>query len=679
MSVSQTPDVWYNEVDGSDGDLVLDIDLFGWECQPSTIKLESSVLDGINEFDAEVYGMPLGDHTSTYYVEAEAKTLNSVEDHYVWVIAEYDGLDYSNGLPDIPHADGSLAAFFRYPVYVSAGPSIVEPTVLSIDPVWGEVDTVLSPVTITGEFFEPTCTVMLEYAPGDTISGENLIWLNSENIQVDFNLTGATIGDYDVIVTNPGDLSGTLEDGFSVHHPPVVTDIDPNGGSTLDILSVSVTGDYFQDGCEVELQESGGPAVIQASGETWIDANEVTCTVDLTSAPLGPYDVVVINPDTLEGRLDEGFLVQNIVYVDDSNTSGTEDGTMDYPYNTIQEALGAVSAYWEVWVDDSDLTYAGPITLISDVALRSVNWDDSDGDDQATILYDSSSHAVNGANDATIDGFEIDAGRCAIYCDGTSPEILNILVNNCHNTSAIAVWLNNGSHAHLDNVEIYDTNNAGGNYSTFYGMLIQNCDAVGDDRVVIEHTNLHYVYSSGLLGGSYCAVYGMYITGSDGVLVKNTIVNDVSGGNYNNSYGVRINDSHDVEFVNVVIHDVIKTHYYGTAYGMNISNSNNLDVRNTIITHIRGDGYFTSGYGMTAGGSTVTLEYSDIWDCTNGSYSGVTPGSGYFSQNPLYVNAGTDFHLASGSPCINTGDPSIDDWDGSQSDMGAYGGPGGDW
>ena len=103
-----------------------------------------------------------------------------------------------------------------------------------------------------------------------------------------------------------------------------------------------------------------------------------------------------------------------------------------------------------------------------------------------------------------------------------------------------------------------------------------------------------------------------------------------------------------------------------------------------IISHIhKGEGgtggYYQTAYGVYQSNSTYSFEYSDVYDCTSGNYSGVTAGVGCISANPLYVNAGTDFHLGTGSPCINTGDPSIYDTDSSQSDMGAYGGPGGDW
>ncbi|HDR91492.1 MAG TPA: T9SS type A sorting domain-containing protein, partial [candidate division Zixibacteria bacterium] len=50
-------------------------------------------------------------------------------------------------------------------------------------------------------------------------------------------------------------------------------------------------------------------------------------------------------------------------------------------------------------------------------------------------------------------------------------------------------------------------------------------------------------------------------------------------------------------------------------------------------------------------------------------------GANIIFDDPMFVG-GTpfDFHLAPGSPCIDTGDPSITDSDGTRSDMGAYGG-----
>jgi hypothetical protein len=59
----------------------------------------------------------------------------------------------------------------------------------------------------------------------------------------------------------------------------------------------------------------------------------------------------------------------------------------------------------------------------------------------------------------------------------------------------------------------------------------------------------------------------------------------------------------------------------------------------------------------------------------NGSryyFSATSPGC--IDQEPLFAGA-TDYHLSETSPCWNTGNTSLTDPDGSQSDMGYFGGP----
>ena len=57
-------------------------------------------------------------------------------------------------------------------------------------------------------------------------------------------------------------------------------------------------------------------------------------------------------------------------------------------------------------------------------------------------------------------------------------------------------------------------------------------------------------------------------------------------------------------------------------------------------------------------------------------------GTGNISDAPKFVDANAgDFHLQSNSPCIDAGNPgeSYNDVDGTRNDIGAYGGPYGDW
>ena len=74
---------------------------------------------------------------------------------------------------------------------------------------------------------------------------------------------------------------------------------------------------------------------------------------------------------------------------------------------------------------------------------------------------------------------------------------------------------------------------------------------------------------------------------------------------------------------------------------------------------------------------TITWNYNNVYDV---SYPTVPSGTGNLDQDSLFVDPlNENFHLDTGSPCIDTGDPAISDPDGSTSDMGCYGGPGGEW
>jgi hypothetical protein len=67
-------------------------------------------------------------------------------------------------------------------------------------------------------------------------------------------------------------------------------------------------------------------------------------------------------------------------------------------------------------------------------------------------------------------------------------------------------------------------------------------------------------------------------------------------------------------------------------------------------------------------GATLNLSYS----C--GSYTYTIGNQGCINADPLF-NSFSDFHISQGSPCWNTGNPSLNDPDGSRSDMGYFGGP----
>jgi hypothetical protein len=126
-----------------------------------------------------------------------------------------------------------------------------------------------------------------------------------------------------------------------------------------------------------------------------------------------------------------------------------------------------------------------------------------------------------------------------------------------------------------------------------------------------------------------------------------------------------------------------------------VSTGSGATVVNNTIHNCRVGFYDYSGYGPVfmnnivtgsslygiygpSGGTPPALTYNDVWNnATN--YQQATPGVGSDSVDPVYADsAGRDFHLQTGSPCIDAGNPApqYNDPDGTRNDMGAYGGPG---
>ena len=91
-------------------------------------------------------------------------------------------------------------------------------------------------------------------------------------------------------------------------------------------------------------------------------------------------------------------------------------------------------------------------------------------------------------------------------------------------------------------------------------------------------------------------------------------------------------------------------------------------------------------------GATLSVSYTDLYNGPQNPYGGPFNDSncsaGCLSEDPAFVAwsddddySNDDLHLDAASACIDAGNPSAAffDTDGSANDMGAYGGPYGDW
>jgi hypothetical protein len=90
-------------------------------------------------------------------------------------------------------------------------------TVTAITPTVGPNNTNKASITnLAGTGFVATPTVKITKAGESDINATNVVLVTTIKLTCDFNLTGATAGDWTVRVTNPDTSYAELTDGFAV-------------------------------------------------------------------------------------------------------------------------------------------------------------------------------------------------------------------------------------------------------------------------------------------------------------------------------------------------------------------------------------------------------------------------------------------------------------------------------
>jgi len=408
------------------------------------------------------------------------------------------------------------------------------------------------------------------------------------------------------------------------------------------------------------------------------------------------------------------------IYVDDSNTSGIEDGSMAHPYNTIQEGVDAAQAGYSVLVDDSGNPYEEQVDMKSGIIVQSVNWDESDGGNRAFIdgPEDPEMHSVyfDNVTDATLEGFRIGyAGPWTFpwpFFDCTEPIRIeggsNIGISDCLFTGPT-----DRTTVHIIVVHQAD------------GVEIANCRMDAIDRDTLE---------------TACAFFqGVYADSCPGLIVRNCVFTDIRSSEDETSKGIEIVyivNSMNVVVKNNLIHHVVPHAGVGSMGGVlmdgfHIEGCLNAEVANNVVdtfdssdafsinqafayvfeggsvslfTNNIASSIYSSGFpqplarGVSGtSGCTVICDFTDTYDIGPGSngtnyYGSASPGVGAISLNPQYINPGNEeYDISPGSPA-RQGDPDFVDWDdtgspsgdpgnpdeNTRSRMGCHGGPGGE-
>ncbi|MCD6161790.1 MAG: right-handed parallel beta-helix repeat-containing protein [candidate division Zixibacteria bacterium] len=212
-------------------------------------------------------------------------------------------------------------------------------------------------------------------------------------------------------------------------------------------------------------------------------------------------------------------------------------------------------------------------------------------------------------------------GGGILFRDNAAPTIRNnILRNNygVHGGALSAIDCDESHQALIYSNYIYD-NSVSNNGAGFHAF---NCSFIFKRNVVYDN-------DAGLAGGA------MRIDARGGIIENNTICGNtaasVAGGIFCEGY------------------------------------STDTYIRNNIF-------YGNSHYGFNVlSGSNLHLLYNCFYGNASGPYNNIVPEAGNILVDPLFIDPSlNDYRLTSGSPCMDTGDPSSPlDPDGTPADMGA--------
>lgn len=376
---------------------------------------------------------------------------------------------------------------------------------------------------------------------------------------------------------------------------------------------------------------------------------------------------------------------------------GGARGTISDPVSTIQEGIDRGAACVRVGPGNynESIKFGGRSTDVRSTDGASVTWIYANGD--SAVTFDSGETSA-----AVLDGFTISgsSGKSSystytstsdpytyyyyyyyyygggIYIYGASPTLRNLTLTGC----ALPVDSYSSYLDRYDYYQYYSYGSGGGIYVGYgsptltdvtfsYNQATYGGGLYLESGVSLEGTRLRFE-------GNY-AGYGAAMATSyyDTVVLENVIVNGNTTAYQMGAIFVGYDSDVSIDHATIVSNDV---GIYGDYYA-------NVTLRSSIVA---GNNYGILN-GSSEGGSMYTLEYNDVYSNTNGNYYGLddpTGSSGNLTISPHFTTwvddtdpTNDDLTLRSSSDCVDAGDPSETDLDGSGSDMGAYGGLQGGW
>ena len=197
------------------------------------------------------------------------------------------------------------------------------PTIQSISPYYGYAGTSVSITSLAGYNFISGATVQLANSAGQNISATGVSVVSGSTITCTFAIpSNATVGAWDVYVTNPNGYVGKYSNGFVVHQNtaatattttsssgPTITGISPTFMISPSHTSYTITGTNFIGLPAVSLT-NGGQTIPQYTVAS-TSSTQIVVYFDIPQNIGGTWNVVVTNPDGTTATLTGGITIHS--------------------------------------------------------------------------------------------------------------------------------------------------------------------------------------------------------------------------------------------------------------------------------------------------------------------------------------------------------------------------------
>jgi parallel beta-helix repeat protein/predicted outer membrane repeat protein len=373
-----------------------------------------------------------------------------------------------------------------------------------------------------------------------------------------------------------------------------------------------------------------------------------------------------------------------------------EDGSVEHPFDAIQEAIFLCQDGDTVLVANG--RYTGLFNKNLDFGGKAVTVRSENGAANCVIDCEGDGRGFyfrfGEGPDSVVNGFSITNGQVSDYGGGircinsSSPVIINcIIIGNTASTNGGGVYCNDSSSPTITNCTINDNTAVygGGVYCRIGSPTLTNCtindntaDGYGggiycrDSSSVITNCTISGNTASSFGGGISCYY-------SSSATLTNCTISDNMGGS---GAGVHCSENSSATLTNCTISGNTADDggggahcdYYSdiTITNCTITGNTAFDRGGGVHCDYRGDVYLVNSilWGDTANegaeiaissSGTVTVSYSDVEYGWYGVF--ITPGGVLLWDHDTSIALdpllGSEGHLLSGSPCIDTGDPDV--------------------